>query len=240
MTRRVKGFTLIEVMITLTILGFILLMIFGVFRMSLASWEKGEAIKDDYQKERIISQLISRQIKSLVPYKIKGQKPEGDFLAFEGTAQSLKFVSALPLAARQPEGLVYAVYAFEQKGEKTSVLMLYEQKLLNKNFMDEPLREERGVPLLEGITEVHFEYYREAAPEKGQESGWVEEWNPAEEKALPRALRLTITYPSGRASSESRPLTIQASLPAYLSEELAAVSPTRRIAPPQTPAPPRR
>ncbi|MDO8958011.1 MAG: type II secretion system protein, partial [Deltaproteobacteria bacterium] len=46
------GFTLVEVMITLTILGFILLMIFGVFRLGLSAWEKGENLKEDYQQVR--------------------------------------------------------------------------------------------------------------------------------------------------------------------------------------------
>jgi prepilin-type N-terminal cleavage/methylation domain-containing protein len=69
-----SGFTLIEVIVTLTILGFIVLMISGTFRLGLSSWEKGDSIKEDYQKIRMISQLVSRQMKSLVPYKIKTEK----------------------------------------------------------------------------------------------------------------------------------------------------------------------
>src|SRR4030066_498828 len=97
------GFTLIEVMVTLTVLGFILLIIFGAFRLGLSAWNRGESTKEEYQKVRVISQLISRQVKSAVPYKIKTEKAEGDYLAFEGKAHSLKFVSAFPMKSRQAE-----------------------------------------------------------------------------------------------------------------------------------------
>src|SRR4030066_419892 len=97
------GFTLIEVIVTLTVLGFILLIIFGAFRLGLSAWERGESTKEEYQKVRIITQLISRQMKSAVPYKIKTEKAEGDYLAFEGKAHSLKFVSAFPMKSRQAE-----------------------------------------------------------------------------------------------------------------------------------------
>src|SRR5512136_1586864 len=79
-----KGFTLVEVMITLTILGFILLIIFGGFRLSFSAWERGDSTKEELQRRRIITQLISQQIKSIVPYRIKTEKAEGDYLAFQG------------------------------------------------------------------------------------------------------------------------------------------------------------
>ena len=115
---RTTGFTLLEVIITLTILGFILLIIFGAFRLGLSSWERGESTREDYQKVRTVTQMISRQIKSIVPYKVKSKKAEGDYLAFEGKVHSLKFVSAFPLKAKQPEGLVYGIYEFREEGKE--------------------------------------------------------------------------------------------------------------------------
>src|SRR4030042_3414404 len=153
------GFTLVEVMVALTVLGFVLLMIFGAFRLGLSAWERGESIKEEYQKVRIITQLISQQIKSIVPYKIKTQKAEGNYLAFEGKAHSLKFVSALPMKARQAEGFVYAVYEFKEGGKEEGRLILYEQRVLNKDFFADDLKEDLGVSILEGISNVRFEFY---------------------------------------------------------------------------------
>jgi general secretion pathway protein J len=223
------GFTLIEVVVTLTILGFILLTIFGAFRLGFSAWERGESTKEEYQKVRIISQLISQQIKSIVPYKIKTQKAEGDYLAFEGTARSLKFVSAFPIKAKQPEGFVYAIYEFKEGGSEGGRLALYEQRALNKDFfVDEP-RDESAVSLLEGVSSVRFEYYREEDTVKNQKEEWVEEWNAKEERELPKALRMTITQKNQKGKEEF-PITILASLPAYRFEEVR-IGPMRRVIP---------
>jgi general secretion pathway protein J len=154
-----SGFTLLEMVVTLTILGFILLIIFGAFRLGISAWEKGESSREEYQKVRAVSQLVSRQLKSMVPYKIKTEKAEGDYLAFEGSARSLKFVSALSMKAKQPEGFVYAIYEFKDGGNEGGRLVVYEQRvLIRKNFFEEQPNEESGVPLIEGISDIRFEY----------------------------------------------------------------------------------
>jgi prepilin-type N-terminal cleavage/methylation domain-containing protein len=209
------GFTLIEVIVTLTVLSFILLVIFGAFRLGLSAWERGESTKEEYQKVRIITQLISQQIKSIVPYKIKTQKAEGDYLAFEGKARSLKFVSALPIKAKRPEGFVYATYEFKEGGSEGGRLILYEQRVLNRDFFEEDPKEELGVSLLEGISNVRFEYYQEEDQVKNRKEEWVEEWKAKEEKALPKAFRMTITYPAYRQA-----ITLLASIPSYRFEEV--------------------
>ena len=227
------GFTLLEVIVTLTVLGFILLVVFGAFRLGFSAWERGESIKEEYQKVRIISQLISRQIKSIVPYKIKTKKAEGDYLAFEGKARSLKFVSAFPIKAKQPQGFVYTIYEFTEGGAEGGRLVLYEQRALNKDFLEEKPQEELGISLLEGISSIRFEYYREEDLAKNQAEGWGEEWNAKEEKELPKALKITIAYKNGRDKEESH-FTILSSLPAYRFEEVRT-GPSRRIIPQRPP-----
>ena len=224
---RPSGFTLIEVVITLTLLGFILLMVFSVFRLGLAAWEKGESAKEKVQTLRVISQMIGRQVKSMVPYRIKTRKSEGDYLAFQGKAQSLRFVSALPLKSRRPEGLVYAIYEFREGGRGGGRLVLYEQRVLNRDFMEEDPKPETGISLFEGISNVRFEYYREESPEKNQVGGWLEEWNAKEEREMPRAVRLILVQGKGK---EEFPIVILASIPSYQFEEIR-MGPVRRVIP---------
>ena len=237
---RGAGFTLVEVMVSLTVLGFILLMIFGAFRLGLSAWERGDSIKEEYQKVRIISQLISQQIKSFVPYKIKTKKAEGDYLAFNGKARSLRFVSALPIKAKQPEGFIYVVYEFKEgSGEEGGRLILYEQRVLNRDFFEDALKEELGISLLEGIDNVRFEYYQEEDSDKNQPEGWIEEWNAKETKEFPRALKMTILQKNGKGKGEEWPITLMVSLPAYRFEEVRTVPSRfgrrsiRQIPPPQ-------
>jgi general secretion pathway protein J len=220
------GFTLLEVIVTLTIFGFILLVISGAFRLGLSAWERGESTREEYQKVRAISRLVCQQIKSSIPYKIKTQKAEGDYLAFEGKPHSLKFVSALPIKARQPQGFVYAIYEFQEGGNEGGRLVYYEQRVLNKDFFEEKPDEELGVSLYEGISDVRFEYFREEDPEKNRTEGWFDEWNAKEEKELPKALRMTITLKNKKSEKEEVPLTLLASISANRFEEVRTV-PTR-------------
>jgi general secretion pathway protein J len=229
-----RGFTLVEVMITLTILGFILLMVFGVFRLGLSAWEKGENLTMDYQQVRITSQLISRQIKSTVAYKIKASQAEGDHLAFAGKARSVKFVSALPLKVRQPQGFVYVIYDFQKNEKGEGVLVLYEQRVLNRDFMIENPKEESGIPLIEHLADLRFEYYREEDSQKNRTAEWVEEWDAKEEKELPRAIMITLVFRNEEKSEEGIPLTLLASLPAHRYEEMKS-GPSRRIIPSRSP-----
>ena len=210
-----RGFTLVEVMLTLAILGLILLIIFGAFRLGLSAWEKGEFIKEEFQKLRIASQIISRQFKSIVPHKIKSQKVDADYLAFEGKPHYVRFVSAFSLKAKQPEGLVYAIYQFREGGSEGGSLVLYEQRALNKDFMEEPPPEELAVVLFEGITDVRFEYYQEADLDKALTGGWEEEWNTREKKELPKALKMTVIPKKGQGIKEEAPFTIMTPIPSY-------------------------
>jgi len=225
MTR--KGFTLVEVVITLTILGFICLIIFGAFRLGLSAWERGESVKDEYQEVRIVSQLITQQVKSAVPYKITPQEAEGDYLAFEGNARSLRFVSALSVRGKQPEGLVYARYEFKEEGSEGGRLILYEEKALNKDFFAEEPKEDLAVSLLEGVSSVRFEYFREEDPLSNQLEEWVEEWTAKDEKRLPKALKMTIIRKKQQGKEEP-PITVFAPLPANRFEEVRT-RPGRRV-----------
>jgi general secretion pathway protein J len=217
----ISGFTLLEMVVTLTILGFILLIIFGAFRLGISAWEKGESSREEYQKVRAVIQVVSRQLKSIVPYKVKTEKAEGDYLAFEGRARSLKFVSALSMRAKQPVGFVYAMYELTDRGNQGGSLVVYEQRvLMKKNFFEEQPKEEYGVPLIEGILNIQFEYYQQEDTLKNRKEGWVEVWNAKEEKELPRAVRMTVTYRNGQRGQEETFMTLLASISANRFEDV--------------------
>jgi general secretion pathway protein J len=222
-----SGFTFIEVVVALTILAMMLLVIFWAFRLGLSAWERGTVTNEEYQRLRIVSQLLSQQIKSIVPYKIKTQKAEANYLAFDGKADSLKFVSALPLKAKGPEGFVYAIYQFKRNRREGGQLVLFEGKVLNKNFIEEEPKEEWAIPLLEGISSITFEYYGEENQEMNRKEGWFEEWNAKDEKELPRAVRITIKKDEEKGEANP-PLILLTSVPAYQYEEVKTVSTVTR------------
>ncbi|MCX8119133.1 MAG: prepilin-type N-terminal cleavage/methylation domain-containing protein [Desulfobacterota bacterium] len=204
-----RGFTLLEVIVSLAVLGFLLLILFAGFRLGLSAWERGESLKEENQSSRILSQILSRQMKSAVPYRVKPKTAEADHLAFEGKPRSMRFVSTLPLKRSRAEGLVYTQYRFEPEGGR---LLLYEQRVLNRDFFEgDPKKEDLHV-LLEGLADVRFEYYQEEDESKGISEQWLEEWDAKEKKELPGALRMTLIFreTGGKENTLSLLIPIQA------------------------------
>ncbi len=214
-----SAFTLVEVMVTLTILGIVVLVTFGVFRMGLSAWEKGESNREGTQTMRIASHRISQQMKSLMPYRVKTEKAEGNFLAFEGRPRSVKFISTLSLRTGRPSGFVYVIYEFQEGGTSGGRLLQYEGRVVNKNFMDEEPPENAKVSLFEDLADVRFEYYRAANPEKNQEEGWLSEWIAKEEKEFPKAMRMTLQFRNKEGGGEE-PVILLASVPSNEHEEV--------------------
>jgi general secretion pathway protein J len=217
-----RGFTLLEVMVTMTIFAVMLLIISGAFRMGLTAWDRGEQTREEYQRQRTATQLITRQVKSMVPYKIKTQKAEGDYLAFEGKTNSLKFVSTLSLRALRPNGFVFAIYEYKEGGAEGGRFVAYEKRVVNKDFFEEGPKEEEGVTVLEGLSDVQFEYFREEDTEKTRTEAWLADWNAKEEKSLPTALRMKITFKNGKSEQEETSLTLLSSIAARRYEEVKA------------------
>lgn len=241
MRRRVKfscsyrsfGFTLLEVVVSLTLLGFMLVIIFGAFRLGLSTWDRGESIKEEYQKVRIVSQLITHQVKSIVPYRVKTQKAEGDYLAFDGKPQSLRFVSAFPAKSHRLGGLVYTQYQYKEDDLKGGRLFLFEQRALNRDlFADEP-KEEDGIPLMEGIAKILFEYYQEEDSSSNQSEAWLEEWDAKEKKVLPKGVRITVAFKDQKR--EVPPLVFLIPIAAFQRDEVRISPVIRRTLPGRSP-----
>lgn len=225
------GFTLVEVMVTLTILGFILLMLFGVIRLALSSWHKGEEIQETDQQIRTVEQFLCRQIKSAYPYKAKSSRAEGNYLFFEGTPQRLKFISTYSLRYKKSEGLVMVIYDLRQENGK-GTLFCWEKRVLNKDLQEEVYDAEAALPLLKYLTEAYFEYYQEEDEVKGVSAAWVPEWSGKEQGQLPGAVHLRLKYEKEKGKPTQIDLVMR--LPACHWEEIKAL-PMRRLIP-QRPA----
>jgi general secretion pathway protein J len=231
-----SGFTLLELIVTFTILSLVVVMILGALRLGAASWERGEERVEKVQKKRIVFELLSQQMKSSFPYRIKSQKAEADFLAFQGERTSLRFVSAFSIRARKQEGLVFVIYKVEEERASGKILKVYEKRVLNKNFLEETPDEEQFFTVTDGLSDLSFEYFDEGPVEgRGKDASgeWVESWDTKEKKALPSQVKITVTWKEKKAELEV-PLPAVVSLPARVYDDRG-----RPLSPPLTRPTPR-
>ncbi len=181
-----SGFTLFELMLSLTILGIVMVIIFGALRIGTRAWEKGEKDTDVQQRQRAVLSLLSQQIASACVYEIKMEK-EGFY--FRGSEEKMEFVSRMPIVPGALTGMVYVKYEIldDEKGGRQ--LKLYERDagFLNAEEIQNQ-RPEDLLTLVSGIEDLRFEYL------KGDkdDTGWLTTWQPDETEGMPLAVRIVL------------------------------------------------
>lgn len=169
------GFTLLELILAITILSMVALIIGSGFRLGVKAWEKGEAEAQETQRLRALSGLISQNLKSAYPYKVKVEDKE--VILFEGDKNSIMFVTAL--MGPQSGSFKWVRYSYNE-----GVFRFNEGILPDKKFLDKISENEEVIDT--DIREVTFEYLSPT------ESTWKETWTQGE--GLPAAIRVKIAY----------------------------------------------
>ena len=103
-----SGFTLLELLISLTIMGLIVVVVFGAFRIGVRAWEKGEKDVETHQRQRVVLNLIKRQLASIFVHKVGNGNHRPFFL--KGDKKSMEFLSNTSITPGNLSGLLYAIY----------------------------------------------------------------------------------------------------------------------------------
>ncbi len=100
-----KGFTLLELLISITLLGMILVLLFGGLRLGVRSWDAVQQQVDNLNTVRSVESFLRREMTQIQPYRWKAGI--GQRLAFLGERNKVNFVAPLP--ARIGGGGLYAI-----------------------------------------------------------------------------------------------------------------------------------
>jgi prepilin-type N-terminal cleavage/methylation domain-containing protein len=126
-----SGFSLLELMVAVTITALLSTAVIASFRMGIGSWRRGEDFLDRSQRLSVASELIQKQIGSANPLFPVGalnvvsgpNKPRvqeaQDAPAFVGGSRDLVFVTNYPLASRPEGGMQVIHYTIGAEGDPT-------------------------------------------------------------------------------------------------------------------------
>jgi general secretion pathway protein J len=140
--KRHSGFTLIEVLLALSILSIIMVLVLGALRIGVRAWEKGEDVLATQQRSRTVLDLLARQVTSAsVQMSIESKQP---LVPFAGSTRALEFTSNLPLINRMQYGPVHVRYVIETDPNGKRRLLLFEENIMPEDYLSErPLRHDR-------------------------------------------------------------------------------------------------
>jgi len=98
MRYRNSGFTLIEVMVSLTIMGIIMTVAFEGLRIGLDGWTRGSRTIDELDRRATVERLLKRQLSVAYPMEFRTDLDKSPFVLFRGNSSRLDFVADYSLS----------------------------------------------------------------------------------------------------------------------------------------------
>jgi general secretion pathway protein J len=185
-----SGFTLLELLISLTIIGLILVIVFGALRIGARAWEKGEKDVEIHQRQRVVLENVKRQISSTCLSEIMSEDEKEVF--FRGDRESMEFMSRLPMVPTTRSGMVYVKYVVgEEVGGEKKRLMFHEKDVVffekEKDIDDQD--EADFFDLIPRAESIEFEYLK-GPEDKDGDPEWQETWDPDDDTGIPLAVKI--------------------------------------------------
>ena len=179
--RQKNGFTLIELIIAITILSLITVIIGGAFRLGIQAWEKGEKETGDSQRLRVLSSLLSQQLKSFYPYEIKMEDKDEKVVLFKGESDSITFVTTLTDSSYG--GFKWVKYVF-----RDGALFYMEGLLPDKKFQEKikDKNKDKEEIIDKNLDELQFSYL------SFDDEEWKESWDFGEDP--PGAVKVNLSH----------------------------------------------
>ena len=194
--RRPRGFTLLEVLIAISIVGALLVIAFSGMRVAMAAWRQGEARVEAHQHVRAVAHILTRALGAAYPYRAtKGTSPEAVVL-FDATDKRLDFVTQSPPLPLQAPIAFTAVSIALEEGE-TPGLVVRERALPNRD----PFTEGTVVMRDPSVTSLAFSFLTE-------DGNWVETWNGQDAKTIPHAVQLRLAVTLNGRTQTMTPMTV--------------------------------
>ena len=177
---RSAGFTLLEVVLALTIFALMGATLYGAFSLGHSAVEKTEANSTRNQKQRAAIELLGSYIRSAFPYKESAQDPA---IYFSGESDSVTFVSAYS-QAMGGRGMAKIYLGKEEYGEGRTALKVEETTPVRINSDVLAPGAAQGLLIQADMRDLRFAYLDPQA----EDDKWEDRWDGRERRMLPRAV----------------------------------------------------
>ena len=185
-----KGFTLLEMIVAVTLVAMMAVGIWSVFRTSLRAWSRGTEYIDASERQRNILDMVRKQLASAYPLSapLDMASPVAVHPIFYGTETRLSFISLNSLRFRDSPGLTLVNYEVTQDPQGAYILYEREERYLGRIPDPESEIDLAGItPLFDNLVQCYFEYRSQE-----DEEPWVREWDAGERGQLPEAVAVNI------------------------------------------------
>ncbi len=158
-----NAFTLLELIIALSIGAALILVVSLSLKMGFSHMERGSIQLDENHRQKSAVQFFNQQVSSMHNMLI-GEEEE---VVFQGGPERLLFVTPVSLEKRYGLGLMTVLYSLEKGGQ--GIRLVYKEKMFIPEESIDKFKDESGsmfdnsesVTFFEGCDEVAFEFLTE-------------------------------------------------------------------------------
>ncbi len=207
--RREAGFTLLEMLIAVTLVAMMAVGLWSVFRVSIRSWSRGTDFIDANQRHRSIIDLVRKQMASAYPVFTPPDLQQGTapVLIFSGAESGLHFVSLNSLQFLESPGLTLVSYEIAQDSNGEYSLVEKEARYTGQLPDQEAMTNlSRPTPIFENLLSCTFEYFDPG--DNANPAQWVREWDAEKEGRLPEAISVTMESRDRQGNSLNRHMVV--------------------------------
>ena len=169
------GFTLIELIVSLSIVAIIITLGLGGVRLGITARDVGEQKVETYQRLRIITEQLTQKLQSTYPVFVaqkdgaplaQGPTSSRRIMAFEGESDSLRFITfASPLTATSQDSLMHEVKFYIGKHPETEKqgIILMEKEISGGDIFSRVNANAENIRyflLSENVSQMKFRYYQ--------------------------------------------------------------------------------
>ncbi len=185
-----RGFTLVEMLVVLALLGLIVLLVGGAISSGARSWGTAHSRALAMEDMLGLDRVVGDRLRQALPLRLRNAPGMDRRLAFIGTEDTMTFVAPMP------DGLDFGSYS-------ALTLQHTEEGRLDLTWGTVDLQdgaltaagERRVVTVLEGTRAVAFRYFGRAT--LGAERQWSPSWSPG--PFLPDLVEVAVVAADGAA-----------------------------------------
>jgi len=169
--RRSKGFTLVEILLALVLMGMLMGLAYGGLRASTRATNKGQTILEESSRIRMAHQFVRKQLNQMAALAFGEDENDGTRIVFDGEANKIRFVAQMPgyLGFGGPQVQELSLVA----GDEGQMLVL--NHALLQGFEEQNLYLRDPIVLLDKIENAQFSFL--GRDEEGELLGWVNQWD---------------------------------------------------------------
>lgn len=186
--RRQTGFTLIELVVAMSLVALLMTMVYEGLRTSQRASETGQAFIDRTNRLRITQEFVRQQVSRLMPLPYKQDASTGKLYLFEGDREKIRFVAPMPGYLGFGGTYVQELEVIRDGRYRSLVFRHWLQNGFDEKKID---KSEPPILLISGIKDATFRF-RGLNPE-GKVGDWTERWDDPQLTPLAVQLKMDMS-----------------------------------------------